>query len=224
MDDFSWLFDEAWAREGAEREDKAIEKAGISAAEYFRKKTLKAFKTTTNFNEAGYLLPDGKMLNFSGGERNHRYRDHREIGEIYEATQGTAALNRFMSDGNIRVMAVSSGIDLTPGVEPISEHYATLRRFINANGVNDGQFFVDFSGTDGRRVGKYAYTGRIFADRIINDIKYFFQTGNVRESSGLTDSLSISEQGNVDDIAPLPWEIRGEDVALEFPLLPGYQE
>ena len=71
--------DEAWAREGAEKESKAIETAGIPAPEYFRKKALKSFKTTTNFNEAGYLLPDGKMLNFSGVEHNHRYRDHREI-------------------------------------------------------------------------------------------------------------------------------------------------
>ena len=56
--------DDAWAREGAEKENKAIEKAGVPAAEYFRKKALKAFKTTTNFNEAGYMLPDGKLLNF----------------------------------------------------------------------------------------------------------------------------------------------------------------
>lgn len=187
--------DAAWAREGAEKENIAIEKSGLSASEYFRKKALKAFKTTTNFNEAGYLLPDGKLLNFSGGERNHRYRDHREIGEIYEATQGVYALNRFMSDGNIRVMAESPGIDLASGVEPTREQYVALRRFINSNGVNDGQFFVDFSDTDGRSVGKYSYQGRIFADRIINDIKYFFQTGKVRESSGLMDFLSLTKEG-----------------------------
>ena len=184
--------DAAWAREGAEKENKAIEKAGVPAEEYFRKKALKAFKTTTNFNEAGYMLPDGKLLNFSGGERNHRYRDHREIGEIYEATQRAAALNRFMRDGNIRIMAESPGIDLTAGVEPTKEQYAALRKFINSNGVADGQFFVDFSGAEGENVGKYAYNGRIMADRILNDIKYFFQNGKVRESSGLLDFLSLS--------------------------------
>jgi hypothetical protein len=184
--------DAAWAREGAEKENKAIEKAGVPAAEYFRKKALKAFKTTTNFNEAGYMLPDGKLLNFSGGERNHRYRDHREIGEIYEATNGTAALNRFLSDGNIRIMAESPGIDLAAGVEPTKEQYAALRRFIYSNGVVEGQFFIDFSGVNGERSGKYEYTGKIVADRIINDIKYFYENGKVRESSGLLDFLSIS--------------------------------
>ena len=175
--------DAAWAREGAEKENKAIEKAGMSAPDYFRKKALKAFKTTINFNEAGYLLPDGKMLNFSGGERNHRYRDHREIGEIYEATQGAAALNRFLNDGNIRVMAESPGIDIASGTEPTKEQYLAIRRFINANGVKDGQFFVDFSDADGRRTGNYAYQDRVNADRIINDIKHFYATGEIREQS-----------------------------------------
>lgn len=189
--------DEAWAREGAEKENKAIEKSGLSAAEYFRKKALKAFKTTANFNEAGYLLPDGKLLNFSGGERNHRYRDHREIGEIYEATQGAAALNRFMSDGNIRIMAESPGVDITSGIEPTKEQYNALWKFIKTNGVKDGQFFVDFSDKDGHRAGNYSYNGRINADRIINDIKYFYQTGAVRESSGLTAFLSDRDTESV---------------------------
>ena len=209
--------DAAWEREGAEKENRAIEKAGVPAAEYFRKKALKAFKTTTNFNEAGYLLPDGKMLNFSGGERNHRYRDHREIGEIYEATNGVKALNRFLRDGNIRVMAESPGIDLASGVEPTKEQYAALRRFINTNGVTDGQFFVDFSSADGANVGKYAYTGKIVADRIINDIKYFFQNGKVRESSGLLDFLSLSEDGAQQKTYG-DYNVHGEDVALEAPV------
>ena len=178
--------DEAWAREGTEKENKAIEKAGVSAQEYFRNKALKTFKTTTNFNEAGYMLPDGKLLNFSGGERNHRYRDHREIGEIYEATNGTAALNRFLSDGNIRIMAESPGIDITTGIEPTVEQYAAIKRFINANGVKDGQFFVDFSDVDGHRAGNYSYEGRVNADRVVNDIKYFYENGKVREQSSVT--------------------------------------
>lgn len=177
--------DEAWEREGAEREERAIKKAGVSAEEYFRKKSIKVFKTTSNFNEAGYLLPDGKLLDFSGGERNHRYRDHREIGEIYEATNGTAALNRFLRDGNIRVMAESPGIDLASLVEPTSEQYSAIRRFINSHGLREGQFFVDFSDAEGRRSGNYSYAGRVSADRIINDIKYFYQTGETRAQSEL---------------------------------------
>ena len=173
--------DAAWAREGAEKENKAIKKSGLTAEEYFRKKAIKEFHFTTNFNEAGYLLPDGKMLNFSGGERNHRYRDHREIGTIYESTQGAAALNRFMSDGNIRIMAESPGIDITSGVEPTAEQYDAIRKFVNSHGSKEGKFFVDFSDKDGRPAGKYSYQGAIRSDRVINDIKYFYENGTTRE-------------------------------------------
>lgn len=203
--------DAAWKREGAERESAAIAKAGVSAPEYFRKKALKSFKTTTNFNEAGYLLPDGKLLNFSGGERNHRYRDHREIGEIYEATQGAAALNRFMSDGNIRIMAESPGVDITSGVEPTKEQYAAIRRFVNANGVKSGKFFVDFSDAEGHRAGNYFYEGRVSADRVINDIKHFYATGEIRAQSAVaqfryserdsdrdTDYMAAVERGDME--------------------------
>lgn len=177
--------DSAWAREGAEKENKAIKKSSLTSDEYFRKKAIKEFHFTTNFNEAGYLLPDGKMLNFSGGERNHRYRDHREIGTIYESTQGAAALNRFMSDGNIRIMAESPGIDITSGVEPTAEQYNAIRKFVNSHGSREGQFFVDFSDKDGRPAGKYSYQGAIPADRVINDIKYFYENGTTREQSDL---------------------------------------
>ena len=205
--------DEAWEREGAEKENKAIEKSGLSAEEYFRKKALKAFKTTANFNEAGYLLPDGKMLNFSGGERNKRYRDHREIGEIYEATQSTAALNRFLKDGNIRIMAESPGIDIPAGVEPTKEQYAMLRKFINTHGSVEGQFFVDISDTDGRRVGHYGYNGKVNADRVINDIKHYYATGEVRAQSGVSDFLSISAADT--DIAPIGnYNVYGKDVKI----------
>lgn len=208
--------DAAWKREGSERESAAISKAGVSAPEYFRKKALKSFKTTTNFNEAGYLLPDGKLLNFSGGERNHRYRDHREIGEIYEATQGAAALNRFMSDGNIRIMAESPGVDITSGVEPTKEQYDAIRRFVNANGVKSGKFFVDFSDAEGHRAGNYFYEGRVSADRVINDIKHFYATGEIRAQSAVaqfrysdrdTDSVS-----NRDILANAFMDIAQDDV------------
>lgn len=189
--------DAAWAREGAERENLAIAKAGVSPSEYFRRKALKAFKTTSNFNEAGYLLPDGKMLNFSGGERNHRNRDHREIGEIYEATNGVAAMNRFLADGNIRIIAESPGADLSAGVEPTREQYAALRKFINSNGVQDGRFYIDFSNADGSGAGNYAYEGRIYAERVLNDIKHYYATGETVQRMDLNQfRYSVDDEGS----------------------------
>ena len=184
--------DSAWAREGAQKENKAIEKSGLSAPEYFRRKALRAFKTTRNFNEAGYLLPDGKMLDFSGGERNHRYRDHREIGEIYEATQGANALNRFLNDGNIRIMAESPGVDISANVEPTAEQYAAIRKFVMSHGTDKGQFFVDFSNSDGRNVGNYSYNRNVSPERVLNDIKYFYENGETRKQSEVAEFLYSS--------------------------------
>lgn len=184
--------DSAWAREGAQKENKAIEKSGLSAPEYFRRKALRAFKTTRNFNEAGYLLPDGKMLDFSGGERNHRYRDHREIGEIYEATQGANALNRFLNDGNIRIMAESPGVDISANVEPTSEQYAAIRKFVMSHGTDKGQFFVDFSNSDGHNVGNYSYNRNVSPERVLNDIKYFYENGETRKQSEVAEFLYSS--------------------------------
>lgn len=184
--------DSAWAREGAQKENKAIEKSGLSAPEYFRRKALRAFKTTRNFNEAGYLLPDGKMLDFSGGERNHRYRDHREIGEIYEATQGANALNRFLNDGNIRIMAESPGVDISANGEPTAEQYAAIRKFVMSHGTDKGKFFVDFSNSDGRNVGNYSYNGNVSPERVLNDIKYFYENGETRKQSEVAEFLYSS--------------------------------
>lgn len=184
--------DSAWAREGAQKENKAIEKSGLSAPEYFRRKALRAFKTTRNFNEAGYLLPNGKMLDFSGGERNHRYRDHREIGEIYEATQGANALNRFLNDGNIRIMAESPGVDISSNAEPTAEQYAAIRKFVMSHGTDKGKFFVDFSNSDGHNVGNYSYNRNVSPERVLNDIKYFYENGETRKQSEVAEFLYSS--------------------------------
>ena len=200
--------DSAWAREGAQKENKAIEKSGLSAPEYFRRKALRAFKTTRNFNEAGYLLPDGKMLDFSGGERNHRYRDHREIGEIYEATQGANALNRFLNDGNIRIMAESPGVDISANGEPTAEQYAAIRKFVMSHGTDKGQFFVDFSNSDGHNVGNYSYNRNVSPERVLNDIKYFYENGETRKQSEVAEFLYSSRDSEYLNLAQNPEENR----------------
>lgn len=190
----------------------AIEKSGLSEADYFRKQAVKEFGYTPYFYDAGYIMPNGKMLNFSGEKGQHygsRGEDHRAIGAIYENTEGTDALVRFMNDGNIRIMAETPGLDISASTEPSKEQYTTIRRF--ANEFSDGGYFaVDLSDENGKTVGTLEYEGNINPTRIVNDIKHFYETGEVREQSGLDrfrysltrandEYMKAVESGNVEE-------------------------
>lgn len=190
----------------------AIEESGLSEADYFRKQAVKEFGYTPYFYDAGYIMPNGKMLNFSGEKGQHygsRGQDHRAIGTIYADTNGTDALVRFMNDGNIRIMAETPGLDISASTEPSKEQYTTIRRF--ANEFSDGGYFaVDLSDENGKTVGTLEYEGNINPTRIVNDIKHFYETGEVREQSGLDrfryslarandEYMKAVESGNVEE-------------------------
>lgn len=184
--------DNIYANESAEKEQQAIARSGLSEADYFRKQAVKEFGYTPYFYDAGYLTPNGKMLNFSGEKGKHfgsRGEDHRAIGIIYENTQGSNAMVRFMNDGNIRIMAETPGLDISSAVEPTSEQYATIRKFARESTAK-GYFAVDISDENGRVIGNYEYDGYVNADRVVNDIKYFFEHGEVREQSSVARFLN----------------------------------
>ena len=167
------------------KERAAIEKSGLSEADYFRSQAVEIFGYTPYFYDAGYILPNGKMLNFSGEKGQHfgsRGEDHRAIGQVYANTQGSDALVRFMSNGNIRIMAESPGIDLTTAVEPTVSQYNTISRFI-ANSKSKRYFFVDFTDEKGHVVGTNEYEGNVSAEEVLYDIKQYYKTGETRERS-----------------------------------------
>ena len=186
-------YSEKLANAEVEKERIAIEKSGLSEADYFRKQAVKEFGYTPYFYDAGYITPNGKMLNFSGEKGRHfgsRGQDHRAIGTIFADTQGTDALNRFMKDGNIRIIAESPAVDVSALVEPTKEQYSTIRKFIYQY-AEKGYFAVDFSDENGIVVGSLGYENNINPARIINDIKHFYETGEIREQSN-TDKFRYS--------------------------------
>lgn len=180
------------ANDGAEAEKTAIAESGLSEGDYFRNLAGKEFGYTPYFYDAGYITPNGKMLNFSGEKGKHfgsRGEDHRAIGIIYEGTQGSAAMVRFMNEGNIRVMAETPGLDISSVAEPSREQYATIKKFAHEYGGKEKYFAVDISDENGRVVGNYEYNGYVNADRVVNDIKYYYANGSVREQSSVTQFL-----------------------------------
>ena len=196
-------FDEYNAEQAANEQKNAIEKSGLSEAEYFRKQAVKEFGYTPYFYDAGYLTPNGKMLNFSGEKGKHfgsRGQDHRAIGIIYENEQGTAAMVRFMNDGNIRIMAETPGLDISSSIEPTKEQYATIKKFAREFGSKGKYFAVDISDNNGRVVGNYEYDGYVNADRVVNDIKYFFENGKVREQSSVANFLQSARDQEAEKV------------------------
>jgi hypothetical protein len=103
------------------------------------KKAKSEFGITTNPREAGYILDDGTVLDFSGkregGPANERYMDHREVQSLYDDLQQTAAMTKFMDDTNaVRISVGKDGlvlIDIT-GIKPLSEKQVTKIKQISA--------------------------------------------------------------------------------------------
>ena len=157
--------------EAANTERKAIEESGLSEAEYFRKQAVKEYGYTPYFYDAGYIVPNGKMLNFSGEKGKSfgaRGLDHRNIERVFADTRRTEAMLRFMGYGNIRILP--AGVDISSTIAPTKEQYATIRKFVREH-ANSEYFGIDFTDAEGRTVRNYEYDGRISAERVVNDIK-----------------------------------------------------
>lgn len=197
-----------------EEEKNAIAKSGLSEADYFREKAVKEFGYTPYFYDAGYITPNGKMLNFSGEKGKHygsRGQDHRAIGVIYAETEGSAALNRFIKDGNIRIMAESPGLDISTVSEPTKEQYSTIRRFVYEY-IDEEYFNVDFTDESGNVIGSLEYENRINPTRILNDIKHFYATGEIREQNDVEKyrySLSYNDNEYIEAVN------RGDNVTAQ---------
>lgn len=171
----------------AAKEKAAIEKSGLSDAEYYSKKAVKEFGYTTDYKEAGYMLQNGKLLNFTGEKGKHygtRGQDHRAIGTIFEDgsdSNGTKAMNRFMNMGNVRVMAESPGLDISNVVPLTMQQMAGIRSFVR--NFNDGNVYIDISDKDGKQIASYEYHEGVKADKVLADIQYTFQNGTKRDNS-----------------------------------------
>nr|DAU01259.1 MAG TPA: chromosome segregation ATPase [Caudoviricetes sp.] len=166
--------------------DAKAEKAG-GRAEYRRQLAVEKFGTTDTFERAGYILPDGKMLDFAQNGQS-RDTDHREIMDVFgpaEVTEGTDALNRFLADGNIRVMAEQPGIDLPASVEPTAQQLEQVREMAKTLGAEKRQFTLDFSTKDGGIAATKDYIGRIDADKIVREIREYYKTGELPAESSL---------------------------------------
>ena len=97
---------------------------------------IQAKGLTDDLNSAGYVLSDGRMLDFSGarvGGIGERAEDHRQLGIAYqENVDGTSAMNAFMhTTGAVRIDYNSGAIDME--TEPTPAQLRKIQKIIKYN-------------------------------------------------------------------------------------------
>lgn len=179
------------ARQAVKREQQKVYDTKAKAAggkpEYRRKLAVEQFGTTDRFEQAGYILPDGRMLDFAQNDST-RDTDHREILGVFgpaEVSNGTEALNEFLADGNVRVMAEAPGVDIAAKTPPTEQQLKQIRAMVEQLGSEKRRFTLDISTTDGRVAASKEYSGKVDADKVIREIREYYKTGELPAESEL---------------------------------------
>ena len=179
------------ARQAVKQEQQKVYDTKAKAAggkpEYRRKLAVEQFGTTDRFELAGYILPDGRMLNFAQNDGT-RDTDHREILDAFgpaEVSNGTEALNEFLADGNVRVMAEAPGVDIAAKTPPTEQQLRQIRAMVEQLGSEKRRFTLDISTTDGRVAASKEYSGKVDADKVVREIREYYKTGELPAESEL---------------------------------------
>ena len=171
---------------------------------------LEYFGSTEDWNETGYLTRSGQRLDFSGrhegSDGGYRNVDHRDIkdafGDDYGGEGYSDGLIQFMAEGNIRISPESGGINLS--VRPTSAQERALRDFVNEYG---GEVTLDLDNISGVTVSSTEYPRGTRADKVLSDIRNYFDTGEtprVSEMSRYRYSIDENYERDIDD-----WDSRG---------------
>ena len=167
----------------------------IITENYLRKTIIKAIKTslkeqiqqnkdiiqlaiqkygrTNNMRQAGYILPDGTLLNL--GSDNSRHIDHRNIEGIYKENNINIWDDEyrynyvvdFMNHGVIRCDVNCGLLDMTK--EPTRQQYNTLKAFARYT----DEIYVDLTDEKGNNIHSLTYDNPKPL-KLINDIHDFY--------------------------------------------------
>lgn len=176
--------------EKEEKEHRNLEKA--------IKEAKKIFGITRDYREAGYMLQDGSLLDFSGrnqGSNNYGSRglDHRDINEIgYD-------MDEFIELGNIRMKPEAPGFEIN--IEPTSKQYSALYDYIEYIKEKEGMYppensyiNVDIEKKGTARYDTASYKVKTPTRKIINDIKEYYKTGEFPKQSDFMEYYSMGQQ------------------------------
>ena len=166
-------------------------------------RAVKEWGLTEDPGLAGYILPNGTMLDLSGGSGTRAY-DHRQVGGFLEPSEhgrgATDGMHEFMDLGAIRWMPEGSGVDIR--VPPTKQQYARLEQI---KGEVKGAMHLDvYSPNYGKAAREYGPS--VPGQRVVNDIQAFYTTGQlgrmsqVQQFHGMGESIVAALLGEADDL------------------------
>lgn len=171
-------------------EGKADEKKEpVKDASYYAAKAEKKFGTTYSFSLAGYLDVNGKLLDFSEGQR-YRVQDHREISEVLDLPEDAGysdGLIEFMNQGNVRLQTY--GVDISR--MPNDKQIPLLKRFFSQ--IRD-DIYIDYSSDSGYNITSVAYRQGTNPNEIIGEMKSYFDDGKMPEGN-ISYSIDVDSEG-----------------------------
>ncbi len=150
-------------------------------------KAKQTFGLTQEFSLAGYILPDGDMLDFAEGQPYQRTLDHRSINQCYdfkkEGDTYNLGMKMFMNEGAIRLNVHSGSAAFDLSKKPTFLQRERIRELVRA--INSGYYknpnypeypclFIDLSDQDGYEKIHLAYgedLQRIDAMQVLSDIE-----------------------------------------------------
>lgn len=136
-------------------------------------KAVELYGLTKDVSKAGYLLTDGRILDFSEDGGYTRTLDHRDVGRILttDSDDQTDYLIQFMRYGHIRMM--ENGLDLM--FNPTNRQRTALMSILK-DFFHRGQYcYVDISDIRGNEVKTFDYHCSTRPGKVINDLREYFE-------------------------------------------------
>lgn len=152
-------------------------------------KAIELFGETKNPAKAGWLLADGRfidynrdsssILNETNDDFDLDYQDHWQIEKVFNTRRGNDAIDAFMAEGNIRLMPEAGGIEIRN--KPKQTQISSLEKYIDSV-IDKKGVTIDFRkpNTTENVLPNYVYYDNSFsAKTILNDIDSFYDNGNI---------------------------------------------
>lgn len=117
-----------YRKESIRNEKARIKRSGLSETEYRFLKAKEMFGYTCDFTVAGFLLPDGNLLNFDPYGYGQRTEDHAIVTSLFAdpliSSSASKAIHAFMKLGAIRLGNAS--VEICSTIKPTAAQYKII--------------------------------------------------------------------------------------------------